>query len=282
MSIKYMLFIFVLILSCDSGEQLFKNVEIDDEETDLYIFPEHHDEDMEKVYKSKLEKGILINDVSILREIVKSWKFTKNKFLGCPTYYVVLIKRGKPYCSMWLNADMNRVSVGDREFNFNDKKLFKYEKYFKPIIGYNVIIEDLHEAIIFKNIIETHKGYIIVGDMNSNPDWGKYSGITILRRKRFSLPIGKESEFEQIITSEFNKNFKFKINEITTNDESDSWLIKILSDSIIKVPNDYKVVKKFEKYSDISFDILELEKRKIEDLAKDNDISIKELKKVIL
>lgn len=276
------LIILFFILCCDTEEQLFKNVEIHEKESFLYVFPKHHSLKIQNNHDYKLKNGITIDNVQIINEIVNSWKFTKNDFTGTPTYSVQLIISGKPYYSLWLNADLNRAFTSHGEYNFDKQKLFEFERYFKPIVCYNVVIEELNNSIMFKNIIQTNGGYIVFGENNSTFEWEKYSGVTILQRKRFSLPIGKESEFKQIILNEFDENSNFDISEITTDNDSDSWLIKIFSDSIIIVPHEYEVVQKFDRFNHINFFILGLDKTKIEDLAKDNGIILEELKKVIL
>ncbi len=252
----------LLFAACTQKKKhiVFESLDLSSENVKIFLLPLGNKHDSTR-YES-LKNPVVIENREIIREIKKGWVFSEAKpKKGMIVTHKMLIKDGnKDLFAVWFDRDLEILIWNEELLIFEKDKLIKYRDSFRTLTEKRMRFSDISTARDFVNSVRENGGIV----KNIKPKlgyWEKYEGVYSLKRSRGELkPIRNVGKVRAEIKKDF-KNKEFYLIDYTFEEDSDSLLITIASNSAYcdYFPKGYRLVKEFEPVTEIVVDCIILE-----------------------
>lgn len=271
-------------ISCTNENKIFQNAKIDDSNFDLYFFIPDKSLIDSSISESDLINRFMIDNDEIVKEIMNSWEFPilEKRSPIRPLYYLETSKNNEIYISRWFNSDLT-VLMGKNHHQFGKESLFKYEKYFKPLIAYNITISRLSDARQFISILIENNFYIPSHKENMLNQWEEYRGIIELECQIDELPNFENAEMEEeFLKQEFPNIGKANIHLWDKYSSDSIATFGIISETDItkSIPRDYNIKTQWTELTELEIIVFNTEKDELLQIANKHGIEIMNIKKI--
>jgi len=228
-------------------------------------------------------KGFNIENSDIVKEIIDTWKFPvmeSDKNVK-PLYFMEISKDNEAYRSRWINDSLN-ILIGDYYQIFDKNSILKYKPYFKPLIAYRLIINNLSEARRLVDILLENNGYLPFHKKERPYYWEEYWGSIALEYPIEKLPEFENSEdVDNFLQDKFSEISKVKSNIWNREYTDKTAIFEIMTpfDISRKIPQDFTISSEWKELSNLELIVFNLTEEEIRSIAQNNNINLKTIEK---
>lgn len=272
--IRIILFAFILILSSSCKHYVFEEQNINTEGYEMYFFPINLPSNFTRDQQPILDSGFVISDNSTIKKIIKTWRFPYSEIRELPSYKLYYSKGNEVYYSFYFNSRLDQLQTGHGNYVFQPKYLLKYKPYFKKLIGYELVFDQLESARECKSVMEINDIFVPFTESDSKFFWEKYSGEIQIKRPQFRIPMDASYNFNDVLINDLNPYLKdFEITQWDYNQKADSITIQAYCNvTISDLPEQYSIVKNLHVFDTISFTVFGLNEENLSRICETNNI----------
>jgi hypothetical protein len=276
-------FISIIIVSCNSGKQIFNSEEIKKGQS-LYFYniPENDINYCTDKFKKQYEY-FYIDDFATLKKIKKTWKVKDVDTTVLKSFYILnLVGADSIIWGGLLDCNSEVIMIDNNTYKFDIGLLEKYSGQFKNLNIQIVTANSFQSARKFLEKLEENKMLSAITKKNFNREnFYKYNG-----EMTFSL-LYSDNKYVYQIRKKIENDFNNIPNTTVINIEliqNKEYEIKIYckKDISIDVSKTYKLKKQYTTTTKIEFYIFGEEKEKLENIILKNNlngkITIKKIK----